>query len=397
MQLQAARANASVLADRAPVSTRRVDAGASRFRLGYLSSGESDMTSSLTDVLERHDRARCEVFLFGHERAENNPLRARFRNAADRFFNISTLDDERCARRIAESSIDILVDVDGNTEDGRMGIAALRPAPIQVSWLGVPATRGADWYDYIIADRYVAPPGVEPRFAEQVVGLPDCYLSPGRSRPQPTAALARADYGLPADAIVLCCFGEPSTITAPMFALWLRVLSAIPQAILWLADDNALASASLRARAVQHGIAPERLVFAPTRPPIESLARYRVADLAIDTFACVSPSTAADALWMGCPLATLTGDTFASRIATSFLANLGLSELAAVSPARYEELIIDIAGDGARRDALRDRLQHAVSAMPLFDVVRFVQNLERAYAQMITNAGQGTPRAFDLR
>jgi protein O-GlcNAc transferase len=397
MQLQAARANAFALADRVAVSTRRIDAATRRLRIGYLSSGESDITSSLAEVLERHDRARCEVFLFGRERAEKSPLRARFRNAADTFSDIATLDDERCARRIAESSIDILVDVDGNTENGRMGIAALRPAPIQVSWLGIPATRGADWYDYIIADRHVAPPGVEPLFAEQIVGLPDCYLSPGRSRPQPAAHLTRADCGLPADAVVICCFSEPSTITAPMFALWLRVLSAVPKTILWLADDNALASASLRGRAAQQGIAPERLVLAPTRPPIEALARYRVADLAIDTFACVSSSTAADALWMGCPLATLTGDTFASRIATSFLANLGLSELAAVSPARYEELIIDLAVDGARRDALRDRLQHAVTAMPLFDTARFVQNLERAYAQMITNAGQGTSRAFDLR
>ena len=399
MQLQAARANAATLAGRTRLSTRRIDANASRLRIGYLCAdpGENDPSGLLAEVLERHDRARFEAVLFLYGSADHGPMRARLRAGAEQFFDVSNLDDERSARRIADASVDILTDLDGNTDKGRMGIAAFRPAPIQVSWLGVPATRGADWYDYILADRQVAPVGVESAFAEEIVRLPNCYRGLSGVRARPNAPATRAGHHLPEDGVVLCCFDEPSAITAPMFALWLRVLAVVPQATLWLRDGNALATSSLRRRAVQQGIAPERIVFAPSQPQAERLARYLVADLAIDTFACVSPSTAADALSMGCPFVTLTGETFAARVATSFLVNVGLPELAAVSPARYEELIIDLAGDAPRRDALRDRLQHAAHAMPLFDPARFVQDLERAFARMAAHAVAGGPRAFDLR
>ena len=279
-----------------------------------------------------------------------------------------------------------------------MGIAAFRPAPIQVNGLGFPGTLGAQWYDYLVADRYVVPPGTEHAYAEEIVRLPDCYRAGGPLRRSSTAVPERAAYGLPPEAIVLCCFNPASKITAPMFASWLRVLAAVPDTLLWLQDDNAFAVSSLRRRAAQHRIDPQRLVFAPQRSPDEDLARYCRADLAIDTFPCTSNSTARDALWMGCPLVTLAGDTFASRVATSLLANAGLAELSAVSPLRYEELLIDLARNPARRDALRNKLRHESQNAPLFDMPRFVRNLERAYARMAANAAAGgAPKGFDLR
>ena len=183
-----------------------------------------------------------------------------------------------------------------------------------------------------------------------------------------------------------------------MFALWLRVLTAVPHAVLWLLEHNALASSSLRRRAAQQRVDPERLVFAARQAQDDELARYRRADLTIDTFPCTSNTVARDALWMGCPLATLAGDTFASRVATSHLANVGLAELSAISPLGYEELLIELARDSVRRDALRDKLRHAPQTMPLFDRPRFVRNLERAYAQMAAIAAAGgDPEGFDLR
>jgi protein O-GlcNAc transferase len=168
--------------------------------------------------------------------------------------------------------------------------------------------------------------------------------------------------------------------------------------VLWLQEDNAFAASSLRRRAAQQRIDPQRLVFAPQRSADEPLARYCRADLAIDTFPCTSDIAARDALWMGCPLITLAGDTFASRVATSLLANVGLAELSAVSPLRYEELLVDLARNPARRAALRDKLRHGSQTAPLFDMPRFVRNLERAYAQMAANAAAGgAPKGFDLR
>ena len=396
MQLQAARANASLLAGRGPVSTHRIVATAGRLRIGYICCDASDIAASLAEVVERHDRARCEAFVFWCAAKDASGAKTRLRDGADYFFDVAAQDDERCARQIAESSIDILVDVDGNTDGGRMGIAAFRPAPIQASWMGVPLTRGGNGYDYVIADPHVAPPGSESAFAEEIVRLPHCYRNPKRAAVSPTTR-TRAEHGLPDDGVVLCCFAEAALITAPIFALWLRVLAAVPSAVLWLSDDNAVASASLRRRAAQQDIAPERLIFAPHQPREDALGRYKTADVAVDTFACVSPATAADALSMGCPIVTLTGDTFASRVTTSLLANVGLGELAAASPARYEELIVDVARDSRRRDELRDRVAHAIEAMPLFDATSFVRDLERAYVQMAVFAREGGPRAFDLR
>ena len=393
MQLQAARANAAALGSRSSVSTHRIDSTAARLRIGYLSA---DFHVHHVELLGLHDRGQCEIFIFSY--GPDADARVRAQLAADHFFDIATLTDDGCARRIADCNVDILVDLNGNSDGGRMGIAALRPAPIQVNGLGFAGTLGAQWYDYLVADRYVVPPGAEHLYAEEIVRLPDCYQSGGHLHPRSTAAPLRTSYGLPSEAVVLCCFNPAFKITAPMFALWLRVLTAVPHAVLWLLEDNALASSSLRRRAAQQRVDPERLVFVPRGSENEQLARYCCADLAIDTFPCTSNTVARDALWMGCPLATLAGDTFASRIATSLVANVGLAELSAASPSQYEELLIDFARDSAHRDALRDKLQHLSETPRLFDAPRFVRNLERAYAQMVANAAAGgTPKGFDLR
>jgi protein O-GlcNAc transferase len=399
MQLEAGRANAAALGSRSPVSTHRIDPTAARLRIGYLSANfhEDAIAGATAELPGLHDRSQCEVFAFSYG-PDAGGVGARLRESADHFFDVATLRDEECARRIAEHNIDILVDLDGSSDGGRMGIAAFRPAPIQVNGLGFPGTLGAQWYDYLVADRYVVPPGAEHFYAEEIVRLPDCYRSVGQRGSRPITVPERASYGFASDAVVLCCFGPASKITAPMFALWLRVLAAVPDAVLWLLEDNALATSSLQRRAAQQRIDPQRLLFAPGWSQDDHLARYCAADLAIDTFPCTSDRAAREALWMGCPLVTLAGATFASRVATSLLANVGLQELTAVSPLRYEELLIDLARDCARRGALRDKLQHALQTTALFDMPRFVRNLERAYAQMAANAAEGgTPKGFDLR
>jgi protein O-GlcNAc transferase len=399
MQLQSARANAAEIASHRSISTHRIDDTAARLRIGYLSANLHDRTlaGATAELLALHDRSQCEVFAFSYgPDAHGNG--SRLREAADHFFDVATLTDEECAHRIAERNVDILVDLNGNSGGGRMGIAAFRPAPIQVNGLGFPGTLGAPWYDYLVADRYVVPPGAEHAYAEEIVRLPDCYRSGGPLRSPSVAAPPQASYGFPPEAVVLCCFNPAYKITAPMFALWLRVLAAVPDAVLWLLDDNALAASSLQRRAAQQRIDPQRLFFAPRLSPDQHLARYCRADLAIDTFPCASDAAARDALWMGCPLVTLAGDTFASRVATSHLANVGLAELSAISPLGYEELLIELARDSVRRDALRDKLRHARQTMPLFDRPRFVRNLERAYAQMAAIAAAGgAPEGFDLR
>ena len=390
-QLEAARANAAATSVDAPLATRRRVAQARRLRVGYLCGSVDDerTASTLAPLFEAHDRSQCELLLFAYGREGGGKLGARVRAAADVVFDVALESDEAAAKRIAAANVDVLVDVDYGREGARDGIAAHRSAPVQLRWLGVPATSGAPWYDALIADEHVVPHGAERDFAERIVRLPNGYHVHDRNRPRPTVAPERAACGLPQGAIVLACFQPPATITAPMFALWLRVLAAVPDAVLWLTDDNVLATASLQRRAAQQRVAPERLVFAPSRTRVEELARYRIVDIALDTFPCASNGVAIDALSMSCPMITLAGDTFASRVAASLLANVGMQPLIATSPSEYEALAIEIARDRKRQTALRAQLDRTVLASPLFAADTFARDLERAYRDIASASENG--------
>lgn len=384
MQLAAARNNAAAFEGRPALVAKRSIDPARRLRIGYLSGDFRAHATAwlIAELFELHDRARHEVLLLSYGPDDGSAERARLIAAADTFIDVAASDDRESAARIAAASVDLLVDLNGATDNGRMGIAAWRPAPVQVNWLGFPGTLGASFYDFLIADRHVIPPGEDADYAETVIRLPDCYQCNDRTRARPMPPSARDAHGLPRDAVVLCCFNQSYKITADVFAAWMRVLAAAPHGVLWLYADNPRATASLQRRAGQAGIDPARLIFAPRVPQPEHLARYALADLAVDTFPCTSHTTASDALWMGCPLVTIAGGTFAARVATSLVVNAGLPELAAASLADSEALVQALAADAGWRAALRQRAEAAAATAPLFDTPRFVRHLEAAYAAM---------------
>jgi predicted O-linked N-acetylglucosamine transferase (SPINDLY family) len=259
---------------------------------------------------------------------------------------------------------------------------ALRPAPIQVNWLGYPGTMGTDCIDYIIADPFIIPSGMERYYSEKVVRLPDCYQINDRRREISDRIPTREEYGLPAQGLVFCCFNLSYKILPDVFGRWMRIMQAVPDSVLWLLEANQWAVRNLRRAAAAKGVAPERLVFAPRQPLAEHLARYRLADLALDTFPYTSHTTASDALWAGCPLVTCSGETFASRVAGSILINAGMRELVTASFEEYEHLVLDLAASPARLRDLRRKLEENRDTCPLFDTPRFAQNLERAYEEM---------------
>ena len=219
-------------------------------------------------------------------------------------------------------------------------------------------------------------------YSEKVVRLPDCYQINDRRREVSERTPTREECGLPAQGLVFCCFNLAYKILPDVFGRWLRILQAAPGSVLWLLETNPWAVENLRRAAAAGGIAAERLVFAPRLPLAEHLARYRLADLALDTFPYTSHTTASDALWVGCPLVTRSGETFASRVAGSLLINAGMRELVTASPDQYERLVLDLAASPAKLRELRRKLQAGRDSCPLFDTPRFVQNLERAYEQM---------------
>jgi len=366
-----------------PRPAARARAAADRLRVGYLSSDLQEHAAAylVAEVLELHDRGRFEVFAYSHGPDDASAMRRRLQAACEHFVDISLEPDDVAAARMRRDGLDLLVDLKGYTAGDRLTIMARRPCAVQLSWLGYPGTTGADFIDYLIADPFVIPEGQEAAYSERVLRLAHCYQANDRKRPA-AAPLARADYGLPADAFVFCCFNQTYKITPDVFGAWMRLLRAVPGSVLWLVEGNSRAKHNLAAAAQAAGVAAGRLVFAPRLPYAQHLARYRVADLALDTFPYTSHTTASDALWCGCPLVGLSGDTFASRVSGSILSAAGLSDLLTRSAADYERLAGQLANRPALLAAIRARVAQARDAAPLFDTPAFTRDLEALYARL---------------
>jgi predicted O-linked N-acetylglucosamine transferase (SPINDLY family) len=360
----------------APVP-RRLEPGG-RLRIGYLSADFQEHPTAylITEMLERHDRSRFEIFAYSYGPASSGLMRQRIVAAVDHFIDIARDTDDAAVARIRKDAIDILIDLKGYTVADRIEIMAQRPSPLQLTWLGYPGTTGTDFIDGIIADPQIIRPGEENSCSEQVLRMPHCYQPTDRRRVI-AEPLARRDYGLPEDARVFCCFNQTFKITPEVFAVWMRLLAAVPGSVLWLVDANRWATENLRAAAEAADIDAQRLVFAPRKPLAEHLARYRVADLALDTYPYTSHTTASDALWCGCPLVALRGDTFPARVSASILTAAGLPDLIADSLAEYEKIILRLTGDREALEKVRVRVHAAREQSPLFDTEIFTRDFEQ--------------------
>jgi predicted O-linked N-acetylglucosamine transferase (SPINDLY family) len=354
-----------------------------RIRIGYL-SGDLHMhaVGLLTpELFELHDRSRFEVWGFCWTPESLQPQRLRILKALDHHVRLAGVDDHTAARLIAQAGIDVLVDLQGLTNGARPAILGERPAPVQVSYLGLPGTSALPGVDWMVADRYVMPPALLPYCTERPLYLPHCYQVSDRRRevaPRPE----RARYGLPEDAFVYCSFNNNHKFTAEMFGAWLRVLQAVPGSVLWLLADNDTARANMLAAAAAQGVAPERLVFAPRVSPAEYLARFALADLMLDTFPFNAGTTASDALWMGTPMVTRSGRTYISRMAGSLLTAVGLPDLVTDNLADYERLAITLGRQPARVASYKRYLAEHGRTSPLFDVPQIVRDIESEFERL---------------
>lgn len=363
-----------------------------RVRVGYVSSDlhEHATTYLIVEALELHDRQRFEIIGFDYSTTRKSAYRTRILKAFDRVVTVSGLSDAEAARRIAAEDIAIAVDLKGWTTGARPQLLAGRPAPLAAHWLGHPGTIGAPWIDYAIVDPVVAPPGSEAEFSERLVRLPHCYQPNDRKRAI-GAIPSRAEIGLPDDAFVYCCFNQAFKINRAIFALWMDLLRATPQAVLWLKDDNRWATAAFKEHARAAGIDPARLVFGPSLPLADHLVRLSLADLALDCAPYGSHTTASDALWAGVPQIAWCGDTFAARVSASLVTAVGLPELIVRSPEEYRALAIRLANDPAVLGRIRSQLAANRLTTPLFDSRLFVRHLEAGYRAMWQRAAAGLP------
>jgi predicted O-linked N-acetylglucosamine transferase (SPINDLY family) len=359
--------------------------GEERITVGYLSADFQEHATAhlIAELFELHDRGRFRVIGYSYGRDDGSAARRQLRGSFDEFEDLLDCSHTESAARIRAGRVDILVDLKGYTTDARPEILVLRPAPVQVSYLGYPGTMGSDAWDYVLVDPVVVPAEEQPYFTERLVHLPDCYQVNDRRRPIATHVLARVECGLRKAGLVFCCFSSAYKITAPMFDIWMRLLAGVPGSVLWLLEANGTAMANLRREAESRlagGAA--RLVFAPSLPNPEHLARLAIADLFLDTLPYNAHTLASDALWCGCPVITCAGGTFAGRVAASLLQAIGLPDLVTQTLTDYETLALQLALDPDRLRAIRVELAANRLTTALFDSRRFARHLESAFETM---------------
>jgi protein O-GlcNAc transferase len=364
-----------------------------KIRIAYISTDLRDHAVAflIVGVFEHHDKSRFETHAISIGPDDGRETRKRIVTAFDRFIDARNMTNAEVAAYLRRNEIDIAIDLNGFTGDARTKILAMRPAPVQLNYLGYPGTMAAPFIDYIIADRIVIPDENRRFYGENVVYLPDQYQANDSRRRIAERTPTRAEVGLPETGFVFCSFNTNYKITPEIFDIWMRLLKAVDASVLWLLDDNRHSVAALKREAAARGVAPERLVFAPRRHHDEYLAQQRLADLFLDTLPYNAHTTASDALWAGLPVLTCIGAAFPGRVAASLVTAAGLPELVTRRLEDYETLALALARDPVRLGALKAKIAANRGTCALFDTARMTRQLESAYTTMHERQIRGLP------
>ena len=350
-----------------------------KLRIGYVSSDfkEHPVAYLMVGIIENHDRNDFEVFGFAIGQPGTDPLGQRICKGFDSFVDVSSMSDLQAIETIRSYELDIAIDLNGYIDGCRPGIFKARIAPLQVNYYGYPGTMGASFMDYIVGDPHLMPSGSDVFYQEKIIYLPESYQPSDGQRPIAHEPGSRADHGLPDDAFVFCCFNKPYKITPQVFDSWMQILAAVPKGVLWLQSNDATVQQNLRQFASKCGVNPDRLVFAGRVPTTAAhLARYRVADLFLDTYPYTAHTTANDALWVGLPVLGFSGETFSARVSESLLSALGLPDLVMRSIPNYQARAIELAHQPEEVSRLRERLSQAKKTSGLYKPAQITRWLE---------------------
>ena len=371
-----------------------------RIRVAYVSADLRNhaVAHLIAGLFEAHDKSRFDITAISLGMNTDDEMMTRLEKAFDRFINVRNKSDREVTLLLRDLETDIAVDLQGFTEGCRPGILAQRAAPVQVNFLGYPGTMGADHIDYIMADEFVIPPGQQRHYSEKVVTLPDCFQPNDSKRKIGERTPTRAEAGLPEAGFVFCCFNNSYKITPRMFDVWMRILRRVENSVLWLLGENGTAIANLRREAQSRGVQPDRLVFAKRVGVQDYLARYRLADLFLDTLPFNAGTTGSDALWAGVPMVTCAGEAFAARMAGSLLRAVGLTEMITNNLPDYETLALKLATEGKLLADVKAKLARSLATCPLFNTDRFRRHIEAAYVTMWERCQrEEAPASFAVR
>jgi tetratricopeptide (TPR) repeat protein len=369
-----------------------------RIRVGYFSADFHDHATMLlmSGLFRLHDRNRFAITAYSFGPPHEDTVRAALIRDVERFVDVYQVDNAAIIAQARCDGLDIAVDLKGYTRHNRTELFAHRLAPIQVNWLGYPGTCGTGFHDYLVGDSVTTPPEAQPHYTEQLIRLAGSYQCNDDTRPIANWRPSRAELNLPdrghEGGFVFCCFNNLYKITPEIFAIWIRLLHAVPGSVLWLLRSNRDAEHNLRTSAAKAGIDPARLIFAERENNPRHLARMALADLFLDTFPYNAHTTASDALWAGLPLITLMGETFPSRVAASLLENCGLPDLITRNEAEYEAAALALARAPNMLLGIRTRLASRAN-LSLFDTARFTRDIEGAWSAVHRRQLEGLPPA----
>ena len=363
-------------------------------RIGYLSSyfGNTPCMQLMRGMLKMHTK-NVDVTFYNHSRPDGSALQQEILALPHRIVNVHRVDNRTIAQQIKNDDVDILIDLNGYTDENRHAVFAYKPAPLQLTMVGYPGTSGAPYIDYILGDRVVTPEEHQKDFQECIAQMPHCYL-PTDNTLAPVEPLPRTYSGLPSHGVVYCCFNQLYKITPSVANAWSEILHQVPDSVLWLLEWNNEGPIRLRHEMAMRGIDPSRLIFSPLMSPLENQARLQAADLFLDTWPYNGHTTASEALWGGVPVLTHSGNTFASRVAASLVHGCGLPELHCVDTKTYVERGIEWGLDTARLQTTKNMLLTNRTTLPAFDTQRYTHDFETLLHRMVERHRAGLPPTF---
>ena len=355
-----------------------------KIRIAYYSADfrNHPMSYLLANLYELHDKNKFEVIGISFGPDKDDQMRKRVSNAFDEFYDLRLKTEEEIVKFSRELKIDIAIDLMCFTKYHKFGIFVKKCAPIQVNYLGYPGTSGTNYLDYIIADKILIPKDSQKYYSEKIVYLPDTYQANDSTKKISDKIFTREELGLPKDGFVFCCFNNNYKITPQVFDVWMRLLERVENSVLWILSEDHNISKNLKNETTKRGIDFNRIVFAERIKMNEHLARQKVADLFIDTFPYTGHTTASDALWVGLPVLTRIGKSFASRVSASLLNAIDLSELVTSSEKEYEDLAVELAKNPVKLKEIKNKLKNNRNTKPLFNTQIFTRNMEKAYSLM---------------
>lgn len=352
-----------------------------KIRIGYFSTDFHNHATSylMAKLFELHDKKKFEIYAFSFGAIIHDEMRERLINSFDHFVEVGNKSPKEIAMMSRQLGIDIAIDLKGHTLGHKIEIFSYRAAPIQINYLGYPGSTGAEYIDYIIADKVLIPENLNKFYSEKIIYLPNSYQVNDDTKKIASINLKRKEFCLPSDKFIFCCFNNNYKILPSVFKSWINILNRVPNSILWLLKDNTTAYENLIESARTTGLDPSRIIFSPRIELSIHLARHQLADLFLDTFPCNAHTTASDALWAGLPVLTRIGESFASRVAASLLSSIGLHELITTSESEYEDIAVQLALNKDKLFFLKSKLHINKKTMPLFDTAKFAKHIENAY------------------